>query len=264
MLFILQYHNISINHHQLRNRSMATDYTSLFEYFKRKINILVIDDEDVVLDVVTELFYSPIFKITTGSSLDEAIRIISRKKKTTWHCWIVDVSMRGERDGLKLIEKFPTYPFTVVLSGLQSMTVASEASEKGAMKVFDKNPQSFDLLLDEVCKIAALGYILKGKYMKYIDHFSILKRYQISSKEEWAKEACISIRQLERVCAMNSRITPLFVLHLYYSLYYFLKNGRKGLNIMNKNDFANGNDFYYSHLNYLYRKFDRIKCNLPS
>lgn len=236
---------------------------NVLSLFPEKVNLLIVDDDPVVLDAVTALFSSPLFNITTASTLKHAFSIINSSQKP-WHCWILDIALEEETDGFKILETYQQFPFTVMLSGLRSMTTASLALQHGAMKVFDKNPASLDLLFDEVCKASALGYILDGKATQYLSNYILLKENSFANSDEWANCACITVRQLERICAMHSSMTPRYVLSLYYSL-YFLLSAETDDEISAPDEegedspIADGSDFYLSHMSFFEKHIEKYR-----
>lgn len=234
---------------------------TIFDFFNKKINILTVDDEPVILDAVTGIFSSPLFNIAIGSTVREAFRIIS-KSEDPWHCWILDINIEKEGDGFDILKKYPNFPFAIMLSGLRSMTIASDAMKYGAIGVFDKDPASLDLLHDGVCKVASLGFILGGKGGQYLEHFQLLMTNHIKNPEEWANLACISIRQLERVCTIHSSLTPRFIISLYYTLYFSLTDGSP-----HSEGPVSDSDFYNSHIHFFnkhYEKYQEVLSEQPS
>ena len=226
---------------------------TILDFFNKKINILAIDDERVILDAVTGIFSSPLFNIITGSTVKQAFKIINETKEP-WHCWILDINIGREGDGFDILKKYPNFPFAVMLSGLRSMTIASDAMKYGAIGVFDKDPESLDLLFDGICKVASLGFILGGKGGQYLENFQLLMTNHIKNPEGWANLACISIRQLERICAIHSTLTPRFLISLYYTLYSSLIDGSPA------SEESDGNsDFFQSHIQFFNKHFDKYQ-----
>lgn len=241
---------------------MTLIHNNSCDIFKNKVNLLVIDDEPLILDAVIGIFSSPLFNITTGSTLQEAYKIIN-KTEVPWHCWILDINIEREEDGFEILKKYPKFPFAIMLSGLRSMTIASKAMQCGAIGVFDKEPASLDLLYDGVRKIASLGFLLGGKGSQYLQHFQLLMTNQIKNPEEWANLACISVRQLERICAIQSSLSPRLALSLFYTLYCFLCNKPEIFselpNVSNVKQISDNSDFYQSHINFFHKHIDKYK-----
>ncbi|MBN1576035.1 MAG: response regulator [Chitinispirillaceae bacterium] len=193
----------------------------LTDIFKKSINLLVVEDYAVMGNVIVELFSSPLFKSTLASSAEQAREIIA--KTTRWHCWVLDIAMEEEESGLKLLSEHPQFPFVVMLSGIRSMNIASRAMQLGAFKVFDKDPHLLPALRKEVCTLAALAYILQGAGTKYFSLFYHLAQSAIDSTETWANKACLTVRQLERICSLHSHLTPRFIPSLFYTLELLLQ-----------------------------------------
>lgn len=192
--------------------------------FANKINILVVDDDQSQLFVHKEMLNGPLSNVRTCSSLQEAQQYI-REASFAWHCWVLDIDLGSGKSGLELLDSRANFPFVIVLSGLRSMKIGSDALRRGAMSVFDKGSLDVNGLYGEICRIAALGYLLEGKGTQYLSTFSILKDFGITDIEAWANKACITIRQLQRICAMHSSLTPKNAIILYNSLFYLLIRG---------------------------------------
>ena len=193
----------------------------LTDIFAKSINLLVVDDYAEMGNVIVELFSSPLFNSTLAFSAGEARGIIPKTDR--WHCWVLDIAMEEEESGLQLLNENHHFPFVVILSGIRSMNIASRAMQLGAFKVFDKDPQLFPTLHEDVCSLAALAYILKGTGTKYLSLFNHLTLSTISSTETWANKACLTVRQLERICSLHTHLTPRFIPSLFYTLRLLLR-----------------------------------------
>jgi DNA-binding NarL/FixJ family response regulator len=203
------------------------------------------------------MFSSQLFNIVMASTITQA-RTIINAAQTPWHCWILDI-MIGEEDGLTLLEMYPNYPYIIMLSGLRSMTRATEALQKGALTVFDKNPSSLDLLYDEVCRVAAIGFILGGKKTQYLSVFSILKEHKIETAQQWAHKAFITERQLERICSIHSPLTPRLIIPLFYALFHFL---RRNISLLQENVDQSIDEFYSNHISFVIKHIQKYQQDL--
>jgi ActR/RegA family two-component response regulator len=189
----------------------------ILEMFSGRVRLLIVDDDERILDGLTDMFVSPLFSVKAVTTVHKAKEAIDRGK-APWHTWILDIAIQDEEDGLTFLSEYPRYPFTIMLSGLRSMSTASRAMKLGAMRVFDKNPANLDTLYQEVCSTAALGFVLSGAKTKYLDVYQLLQRKAVSTPDEWATEACLSVRQLERICAIHSSLTARLQLRLFYAV----------------------------------------------
>lgn len=196
----------------------------LFGFLTGKINLLIIDDDKFIIDSMSELFSSELFNITCCSNFSHANELMSNKKRC-WHTWLVDLAIEHEGDGIELLSKWNYFPYSIVLSGLGSMGMAVKAMQAGALGVFDKNPATLEQLHRTVCATASLGFLLQGKQTQYMPVFSLLINQNIDSTETWANSACITNRQLERICKLHTQLTPRFFRPVYYALWYTLMNG---------------------------------------
>jgi ActR/RegA family two-component response regulator len=133
---------------------MGAVLSQLTDLFKGKVNQLIVDDDRHVLKTLGCYFSSAAFKVTFLDNFTYAMAAVATG---TWHCWLLDIDLGDGRTGLEIMHAQPSFPFIIVLSGLQSMRVASEAVRQGAMEVFDKDPHVFDRLFDATCRTVACG-----------------------------------------------------------------------------------------------------------
>jgi CheY-like chemotaxis protein len=219
---------------------------SVQSHFRNKVNLFLADDDRHVLKSLETCFSSPLFKTTCADSFQEALTKITAPSPP-WHCWILDIDLGENRSGLELMKSMPHFPFIIVLSGLRSMRIAAEAVKQGALAVFDKDPDALERLYDETCKIAALGYLLGGKQTQYLPVYRLLANSLISSIEEWAEKACLSLRQLHRIAEMHPVNTPKASLSLFYGIYYLLFIGHSMTTRKIPPGIGPGNFDFFSH-----------------
>jgi ActR/RegA family two-component response regulator len=201
---------------------MTGFYKEAIVLFKNKVNLLVIDDDSKTRASLKDLFNSPLFTISTAANLDESFAIIGSSPEK-WHCWIVDIDLAKGQSGLQLLKCFPNFPYAVVLSGLRSMALAGDAIKLGARSVVDKAPAHINRLIDDVCKTAALGYVLRGKPTPQLDVFLLLQDDSVTSIEIWADRLNMPVRHLYRICEVHPPLTPHYALALYRSIYFLLR-----------------------------------------
>ncbi|MDD5672686.1 MAG: hypothetical protein PHC61_00860 [Chitinivibrionales bacterium] len=158
--------------------SLPSEAAELAERFTKKINVFIADDDETVVRMLlAKLFTSPLFNCSFASTLPE-IHDFLRSSKRSWHCWILDMGFQNNELGTQILDNFPYFDYAVVLSGQKSMGLAAEALKKGAIDIYDKNPQVFyqtNPFFSTVCGTAALGYILDGKKTGSLNIFKALK-----------------------------------------------------------------------------------------
>jgi ActR/RegA family two-component response regulator len=232
---------------------LRTKLETIIVKFSGQISILLIEDDKRIQNAIELLLTSPLTSIYTADSQKSAISVI--EFRSPWHCWVMDICMDMEFSGLYLLEKYPNFPFKIILSGMQSMSIASKAIQLGALHVFDKDPDSINQMHKKVCKTAILGFLLNGKNTKNLDLFSLLCDNTFANAEEWAQAAYITVRQLERICSLHSELTPRLILALYYSLEYLLVH-EISVEILNK-DTLNVPQFVVEHIDVLIKNIKR-------
>jgi CheY-like chemotaxis protein len=185
---------------------------------KRKIGILIVDDNPAVAALIKETLESTLCSVHAASSLHDAQRKIEQSRGM-WHCWIVDINLGNGQSGLSLLERFPEFQYTVVLSGLKNMNLAFEAAKKGALLVMDITGNTISRrLMDEVYRIAVLGFMLNGKKTDYLDIFLTLKNHIVQTPSEWAQRSFIGLRHLQNICMLHTGLPPRCIIPLYYFL----------------------------------------------
>lgn len=194
--------------------------------FTGKVNVLVVDDDKDMCEILcNDVFLSPLFKFRYATNLQDAHALI-REQKLKWHCWIIDINLKSEKDGSSLLEAFPQFNFAIVFSGMSTLETASNAIKKGAIAAFSKNPAllfSSDAFYNEVCKVSALSFMLKGQHVAHQDIFKPLLESFVTNVEEWASCTNMTTRHLQRICSLYTPIAPRALLQLFHSLYYTLR-----------------------------------------
>jgi CheY-like chemotaxis protein len=191
------------------------EYEELLKLFSNRLNVLCLDDMREHLQLGKSMFDAAPYSVTAVTGIDDALRL-SRDQR--WHCWILDYDVSMGRTGIELLERTPDFPFTIILSGIGQMECASRAMHLGARAVFDKSPDSMERMYGTVCQTAVLGYLLKGSRNDYLHVFDLLCRHSFYEPQEWASLACVSVRQLERLCMSYTSLTPNRAILLYRAL----------------------------------------------
>lgn len=120
--------------------------------FVRMKTILVVDDEIILREYLTELLELEDFKPIGVSSGTEALAQINRQKPDMIIC---DMFLR-EETGLDLLHKISTTSAATTPFVLMSAEINSELMEKSAakgVKAFIKKPYESDVLLNTIRKL---------------------------------------------------------------------------------------------------------------
>jgi ActR/RegA family two-component response regulator len=206
-----------------------TTIDSLSCFFSKRINLLIVEDEPEILSWLGEIFLIPSINVAIAQTVDEA-RCLMDSANIKWHCWIIDMSLGDRKNaGLELIESHNHFPFSIVYSGIQSMECASRATKIGAAAVIDKGNKSIEKLIDAVCRIVPLAFILKKAAYKNKDVLFLLQDHVFLQPQEWADKAGISVRHLQRICALHDNIQPSFIIPFYYGMRLFLSSNLSGI-----------------------------------
>jgi hypothetical protein len=196
----------------------------LSRFYSKRVNLLIVEDEPEILSWLGEIFLIPSINVSIAKTLDEAKALIN-SSGITWHCWIIDMCLGDRKNaGLELIEESNNFPFSIVYSGIQSMECASRATQVGAAAVIDKGNKSIEKLIDAVCRIAPLAFICKNSAHKNKETIFLLQKHQFLQPQEWADKAGISLRHLQRICALHTTIQPSFIIPFYYGTRLFLSS----------------------------------------
>ena len=246
----------------------------------RKFNILLIEDNFYTLEAVQDMLDSPLLNVESAHSYAIARQRIM-DSRIRWHCWVLDINLGGNENGLNLMREFSRFPFIIILSGLKNMHLASQAVRLGAVDVFDKSPRtSLFSFTDAVFRTAVLGYLLNGKGSDHLPTFLALKNHVLCSVPEWAQHSCLSVRYLERICTIHFDLSPRHVLSLYYFLLssiHLLENDAsikefcKLYDLTERTYFRNCAKFVMEHhastyhfIRFSYELFRKIRCALRS
>jgi ActR/RegA family two-component response regulator len=205
------------------NLKPSSQFNSLFN---KKVSVLVIDDDIEIGEIITnDLFLSPLFSFKFVSKLKDAHDLI-RSSKTPWNCWIVDINLKSSLDGSSLLDTYPQFSFAVIFSGASTLETATQALKKGAIAAFSKSPAmlfSSDAFYNEVCRVSALSFVLKGQQITHIEIFRPLLEHFITSVDEWAEHVNVTTRHLQRICGLYIPIAPRLILQFYHAMYFGLR-----------------------------------------
>jgi hypothetical protein len=189
-----------------------------------RINLLCIEDKIEICQLFCEEFFrSPVFSVKSVQNIEGAKQAIF--SKTLYHCWILDLTLDRNNDGLELLKLKPNFPFCIVVSGAQSMDDANAAKDAGAYSVHDKNHIfrfSANTLLHEVCGLSVLSFLLKGKKPTNFELYKILLREFVKTPEDWIGKFPITDLTLRRNCLENSFVSPNQFLNLFHALNFIL------------------------------------------
>jgi ActR/RegA family two-component response regulator len=233
---------------------MKTPESALKSLLEKKVNVLFVDDNHDISRFLTDMFSSPLFNIFCAASFEKAQTTI-KGNPGRWHCWLLDIDLGTGKSGLDIMKANPHYPFVLILSGLRSMAAATDALKLGAIKAIDKNPSTYGSLFNDVCETADLGFILCGKHTKYLPVFSLLKDHSIRSVGEWAERACITMRQLARICEAHNGINARMFISLYNACLFLLKGTYSPGDVRSSTDYTS---FCGDCLEYSYRYCNEI------
>lgn len=185
------------------------------------VNLLLVDDREEHLFVLTEMFASPVFNLHTAASYHDAVRMI-QSVDHPWHCWIADFDLGFGRTGNDFLTKFRSFPYVVIVSALGSMEDAAAAMIAGAQGVFDKDPESLERMYETVCKVATTGFVLRGKGTDYLSTFLLLADPTIQTPQDWGTAAGIGPRRLEKICKLYTDLSPKRLINLFHSVLFLL------------------------------------------
>jgi hypothetical protein len=190
------------------------------DIFTGRINLICIDDSPQICSLLCDdIFRSPIMKKRMVHSFDCARSAIAGK--TPYHLWILDITLDRPNDGLELLKLKPGFPFSVVVSGAQSMSAATDALKAGVYSAYDKNeifwsnPHKF---VREACALAALSFMLNLTILDRFAMFDLLINKRIHTPEEWSLHFCRNERTIRDTCADFSGLTAKQFLSFFHAL----------------------------------------------
>lgn len=115
---------------------------------KEKIHLLMVDDEEKFLNIITDRLKLKFFDITTATNGDDAIKIA---EKGLFDVAVIDLQMPG-MDGIQVLEilkKRHEFLEIIILSGHATIGAAVKCTKLGAFKILEK-PCPFDELVESI------------------------------------------------------------------------------------------------------------------
>jgi hypothetical protein len=228
------------------------------------IRLLCIEDNIELGSLLCEDFFrSPIFCHKTVTTFEAAKGAISSKIR--YHFWILDLTLEKHNDALELLKIKQNFPYSVVISGAQSLSDATMAIREGAYGAYDKNaifisnPHEF---IKETCSLAVLSFLLNAKKSERMDMFFLLMKKHIETSEEWSRFFSLNERSMRDQCEENSGLTSKQFLYFYHALKAIvlsdcLINGMKGYDEVLA-DLTSKKEFYEQCAEYVLHNFDTI------
>jgi len=197
--------------------SVAPDYIAIFtNHFTGRGRLHIVEDSAMHVKIISHRFAAPFFTIEISRNFAQLKQKAATQK--LFHCWICDIDLGSAQSGLDILTRSYS-PFTLMVSGLQTMEIAAQAMKKGAVAVFDKSPASIDRLYDEVCALMPISFLFKGRAKDNLALFLLLKDHQIQTIHQWAELAGVSERQLNNLCRSVVGISPKKIIPFYHCLY---------------------------------------------
>jgi len=117
----------------------------------KKIRLLIVDDENDLRDLLSQILGSEGYEIVTACDGDEAIRILGEE---SFDAALLDILMpnRSGFEVLKHITKNHPATKSIMLTGYTDLKVAIEAKEKGAVEFISK-PYKLETVLSTLQRV---------------------------------------------------------------------------------------------------------------
>ena len=77
-------------------------FTDAITLFSGKVKLFILDDDISLCKLLSGIFTSPLFNISTATDIDQAFTAIG-KPSNQWHCWIVDVDLGNGQTALRYL-----------------------------------------------------------------------------------------------------------------------------------------------------------------
>ena len=123
-------------------------------------NVLVVDDEEVIRDVCTQILSAEGYSVTTAASGKEALHLVS---ENNFDAVVTDIMM-PDMSGLELLEVIRSMGIdvsTIVITGLGTFDMATQSDRLGARE-FVVKPFTPDELSRAVRKALAKRHMPAG------------------------------------------------------------------------------------------------------
>lgn len=164
----------------------------ILERIRNRVNIMIVEDHKELLEKYEALLASsPALRVSTARSIDEA-RELTRSGRRKWHCWLLDLFLGDGEMATGLLPRYSNYPYVVAMNAQSSPQDTSEAMRLGALYVMDKTEARMADVAEMVCRVSALGVLLKGEPTHRREVFEpLIYERCITSVEQWHKHAGI-------------------------------------------------------------------------
>ena len=107
--------------------------------YREKLKVMIFEDNKKISEIISDSISGPFMNIVGATDINEFRKIILPDIRS-WACWIMDLSVNEELQGIQILEEYAKkYPYIIIYSGLKSMELAAETIALGAITVFDKN-----------------------------------------------------------------------------------------------------------------------------
>jgi two-component system cell cycle sensor histidine kinase/response regulator CckA len=111
---------------------------------KAKRKLLVVDDEQLILQIISDIFSNEGYEVITALNCDRALNLL---KEDLFHVVLTDIRM-PEKNGINLLDKIRTFDPdipVIIMTGYASLETAVEAVKHGAFDYLSK-PLDFNKL----------------------------------------------------------------------------------------------------------------------
>ncbi|MBD3241761.1 MAG: response regulator [Chitinivibrionales bacterium] len=201
---------------------MAASLELVLSLLKHSLKVLVVDDDERVLDMVTGyLEMCSLFDVTPVKTVDEARTLAARQ---AWHCWLADLYVPELDDGLNLMRDYARAIPMIVLSGRSTGSDGYRCGELSILGFIDKTEIRGPALVERVYQIC-LYKTMCTRYPYIVtcgrrdeEPLKVLELRRPESVAEWASMLSVSSRTLEQwagECSAYKPSTMLALFHLY-------------------------------------------------
>ena len=203
-----------------------------YYFLNDSINLLLIDDDESILQYVTELVRAiPLYRIECASSARKALALWEPPKR--YHACITDLGiddMKG--DEFFILRQFGRQTAFIIFTGATSPIKGFTAGQLGARALMEKTNNVDQMTLLKTLNHYALLNVLNPSFLRSDDNTlslstDLLFRKSPQQVTEWALELGISDRELRHIwkrhLGANAKII-LFIYHVYHRAFTYFES----------------------------------------
>ncbi|MBD3395448.1 MAG: hypothetical protein GF418_07455 [Chitinivibrionales bacterium] len=184
--------------------------------FGKKFNVLLVHESTYGGHILKQALESPLVSVYLAHSRADVLTAL-RGLRRVWHCSVLDLHLPGGASDHLLSGSTELAHTVGIMSDGRPERVA-QVTRLGLLDVHNDSLRSIPHLAQNVCRIAPLGLLLRGRRTAHQHVFAHLLDHVVDTPQRWAYETHCSLRTLQAACSECTRFPAFYVLRIYYAL----------------------------------------------